>query len=61
MAKRVTPVEIEEMNRLYVLYGTYAEVGRIMKRSGSTVARYISKKKTEKYIIRTVTEVVEVE
>ena len=48
MAKRVTPVEIEEMNRLYVLYGTYAEVGRIMKRSGSTVARYISKKKTDK-------------
>ncbi|MGN8922689.1 hypothetical protein ACTNB0_16835 [Lachnospiraceae bacterium HCP28S3_F9] len=60
MAKRVTPVEIEEMNRLYVLYGTYAEVGRMMKRSGSTVARYISKKKTDKYVLKTVTEVIEV-
>lgn len=28
MAKRVTPLEIEEMNRLYALYGTYAEVVR---------------------------------
>ena len=60
MARRVTPVEIEEMNRLYVLYGTYAEVGRIMNRSGSTVARYISEKKTGKYILRTVSEVVEI-
>ena len=48
------------MNRLYVLYGTYAEVGRIMNRSGSTVARYISEKKTGKYILRTVAEVVEI-
>lgn len=59
MANRVTPVEIEEMNRLYVLYGTYAEVGRIMKRSGSTVARYISKKKTCKYEIETTVQVIQ--
>lgn len=41
MAKRVTPEEIVEMNRLYNQYGNYAEVGRRMGRSGSTVARYI--------------------
>lgn len=58
MADRVTPVEIEEMNRLYVLYGTYAEVGRAMNRSGSTVARYIHKRITSKYEIETTVEVV---
>ena len=60
MARRVTPVEIEEMNRLYVLYGTYAEVGRMMKRSGSTVARYVSRKQTDRFILKSVTEVIEV-
>ena len=58
MASRVTPVEIEEMNRLYVLLGTYAEVGRVMKRSGSTVARYIDKRITSKYEIETTVNVV---
>ena len=58
MADRVTPVEIEEMNRLYVLCGTYAEVGRMMKRSGSTVARYIDKRITSKYEIETTVNVV---
>lgn len=58
MAKRVTPLEIEEMNRLYALYGTYAEVGRIMKRSDSTVARYIRKEESHTLIVHTVAEVV---
>lgn len=42
-AKRITPEEIMEMQRLYVVYGTYAEVARRMptKRSASSVAKYI--------------------
>lgn len=41
MAKRVTPEEIVEMHRLYAQLGTYAEVGRQIGRSGSTVAKYV--------------------
>lgn len=41
MAKRVTPEEIVEMQRLYAKYGNYAEVGRQIGRSGSTVAKYV--------------------
>lgn len=41
MAKRVTPEEIVEMQRLYIKYGNYAEVGRQIGRSGSTVSKYI--------------------
>ena len=41
MAKRVTPEEIVEMHRLYAKYGNYAEVGRQIGRSGSTVAKYV--------------------
>ena len=41
MGKRVTPAEIVEMNRLYNEYGNYAEVGRRLGRSGSTVAKYV--------------------
>lgn len=41
MAKRVTPEEIVEMHRLYARFGSYAEVGRQMGRSGSTVAKYV--------------------
>ena len=41
MAKRVTPAEIVEMNRLYNEYGNYAEVGRQIGRSGSTVSKYV--------------------
>ena len=41
-AKRVTPKEIVEMHRLYAELGTFAEVGRRMGRSGSTVAKYIN-------------------
>ena len=44
MAKRVTAEEIVEMHRLYAKYGNYAEVGRKIGRSGSTVAKYINLK-----------------
>lgn len=44
MAKRVTPEEIVEMHRLYAKYGNYAEVGRQIGRSGSTVAKYVQMK-----------------
>ena len=44
MAKRVTPAEIVEMHRLYALHGNYAAVGRIIGRSGTTVAKYVNLK-----------------
>ena len=44
MAKRVTPEEIIEMHRLFAKYGNYAEVGRQMGRSGSTVSKYVQMK-----------------
>ena len=40
-APRVTPAEIIEMQRLYRELGTYTAVARIVKRSPSTVAKYI--------------------
>ena len=40
-ATRVTPEEIVEMHRLYAKYGNYAEVGRQIGRSGSTVSKYV--------------------
>lgn len=43
-AKRVTPIEIVEMQRLYAKLGNYAAVGREIGRSGSTVAKYIQMK-----------------
>lgn len=58
MAKRVSPEEIVEMNRLYNQYGNYAEVGRRMGRSGSTVARYIKLKGTPEIVKHTFKEVV---
>ena len=58
MAKRVTPAEIVEMNRLYNEYGNYAEVGRRMGRSGSTVAKYIKLDGTPKIVKHTFQEVV---
>ena len=58
MAKRVTPEEIVEMNRLYNKYSNYAEVGRRMGRSGSTVARYIKLEGTPKIVKHTFKEVV---
>ena len=44
MAKRVTPEEFLEMQRLYARLGNYAAVGREIGRSGSTVARYVQMK-----------------
>lgn len=58
MAKRVTPTEIVEMNRLYNEYGNYAEVGRRMGRSGSTVAKYVTLKSTPKIVAHTFKETV---
>ena len=58
MAKRVTPAEIVEMHRLYAIYGNYAEVGRKMGRSGSTVARYIKLNSTPTIVAHTFKEVV---
>ena len=58
MAKRVTPAEIIEMNRLYNEYGNYAEVGRRMGRSGSTVAKYVKLDGTPKVVKHTFKEVV---
>lgn len=58
MAKRVTPAEIIEMNRLYNELNNYAEVGRRMGRSGSTVARYIRMRGTPEIVKHTFKEVV---
>lgn len=58
MAKRVTPAEIVEMNRLYNEYGNFAEVGRRLGRSGSTVAKYIKLNGTPKIVAHTFKEVV---
>lgn len=43
MAKRVTQSDIENMNNLYLKYGTYAEVARQTGFSASTVSKYIIK------------------
>lgn len=58
MAKRVTPKEIVEMHRLYAEYGNYAEVGRKMGRSGSTVAKFIKMNGTPNIVKHTFQEVV---
>ena len=58
MAKRVTPDEIIEMNRLFRKYGTFAEVGRRMGRSGSTVAKYIKLDGTPKIVAHTFKETI---
>lgn len=58
MARRVTPHEIVEMNRLYAELGSYAAVGRKLGRSGSTVARYIKLEGTPKIVKHTFKEVV---
>ncbi len=58
MARRVTPQEIVEMNRLYAELGSYAAVGRKLGRSGSTVARYIKLEGTPKIVKHTFKEVV---
>lgn len=43
-ARRVTPVEVVEMQRLYKELGTYAAVGRKIGRSANTVSRYVQMK-----------------
>ncbi len=58
MARRVTPQEIVEMNRLYAELGSYAAVGRKIGRSGSTVARYIKLEGTPKIVKHTFKEVI---
>ncbi len=42
-AKHITPEEVVEMQRLYRVYGTYAEVSRNLTiyRSPSSVAKYV--------------------
>ena len=57
-ATRVTPEEIVEMHRLYAKYGNYAEVGRKIGRSGSTVAKYVNLKDTPAIVAHTFKEVV---
>ena len=58
MARRVTPQEIVEINRLYAELGSYAAVGRKLGRSGSTVARYVKLEGTPKIVKHTFKEVV---
>lgn len=58
MAKRVTPAEIIEMNRLYNELNNFAEVGRRMGRSGSTVAKYVTLKTTPKVVAHTFKETI---
>lgn len=58
MARRVTPQEIVEMNRLYAELGSYAAVGRKIGRSGSTIARYVKLEGTPKIVKHTFKEVV---
>lgn len=59
MAKRVTPDEISEMNRLYNEQGNYAEVGRRMGRSGTTVAKYIKLNGIPKIVAHTFKKVIQ--
>ena len=58
MARRVTPQEIVEMNRLYAELGSYAAVGRKIGRSGSSVARYVKLEGTPQIVKHTFKEVV---
>ena len=46
------------MHRLYAKYGNYAEVGRKIGRSGSTVSKYINLKDTPAIVAHTFKEVV---
>ena len=58
MAKRVTPEEIVEMHRLFAKYGNYAEVGRQMGRSGTTVSKFIKLNGTPDIVKHTFKEIV---
>ena len=57
-ARRVTPQEIVEMNRIYAELGSYAAVGRKIGRSGSTIARYVKLEGAPKIVKHTFKEVV---
>ena len=46
------------MHKLYAKCGNYAEVGRQMGRSGSTVSKYIKMKGTPHIVVHTFKEVV---
>ena len=50
MAKRVNEQDIEQMKKLYAIYGTYAAVARETGWSAGTVSKYLSQafKPTEK-------------
>ena len=43
-ARRITPMEIIEMQRLYKEFGTYAAVAREIGRSASSVSKYVQMK-----------------
>lgn len=43
-ARRISPEEVIEMQRLYRVYGTYAAVAREMGRSASSVSKYVQMK-----------------
>ena len=58
MASRVKPDEIVRMNQLYNKYGNYADVAREVKRSRSTVAKYVKLKESPKIVAHTFKEVV---
>lgn len=58
MARRVTPQEIVEMNRLYAELGSYAAVGRKLGRSGSTVTRYVKLEGTPQIVKHPFKEIV---
>ena len=49
---RVTPDEIEKMNELYLIYGTYSAVAREVGRAPTTVKRYIDPNYTAKEVKR---------
>ena len=48
------------MHRLYAKYGNYADVARVIKRSPSTVARYVKLDSTPKIVAHTFKENVKV-
>lgn len=58
MARRVTPAEIVEMQRLYAIYGNYTRVAEEIHRSPSTVSYYIKLKGTPAIVAHTFKEVV---
>jgi len=58
MAARVTPVEFEQMHKLYNELGNAAEVARRMGRGASTVRKYIQMKDCPALVRHTTKELV---